>query len=487
MRDDLITEELDIFLLARVILRKAWLVILVAVIGASVMFYRSAIATPDSYTASALMYVYTNNPNQTSYQYANTADLNTAVRLLDTYSVVIRSKKVLDAVAERIGPPLTAEMLQGLIRVDSVSRTEVMRISVTSPDPYLSMNICNAVAECAPGEIIRVVNAGQVVVIDYASLPESRDSKGVMTNVVVGGGAGAMLVCGALLLLFMRDRHIQSDETLRERFPIEILASIPGPKAGAKKRARKAAKAAGLAAGKDGKEILEKITPFVFSRSMSLNTQEIYRRLRIGVDSLLDARDNNVLMVISSIPSEGKSLLSANLAISSAVDGRRTLLMEADIRRPTQHRIFGLPMGQEGLTDVLAQGVGLDAALSREVHPQLDVLTAGRDDVNPMQLLGSLNMRKLLDRVSREYDLVVIDTPPINLVADALALAPYVGGALFSVRRGVSGVDEIEHTLTAAGRANLEILGFVYSDALEPWMGWSRRRYYDAIQAGHEA
>ncbi|HML48674.1 MAG TPA: Wzz/FepE/Etk N-terminal domain-containing protein, partial [Clostridia bacterium] len=159
--------------------RSSWLIGMVACIAfIGVAFYVQT--TPNLYTASATMYVFISNPNQVNYQYTSQSDLNTAARLMQTYMVVIRSNKVMDAVAERLGPQYGSKYIASTLSIGSVAQTEVMRVSSTTPDPQLSMEICNAVAEFAPPEIIRVVNAGSVEVIDYASLPKFADEKGMM-------------------------------------------------------------------------------------------------------------------------------------------------------------------------------------------------------------------------------------------------------------------------------------------------------------------
>ena len=217
--------EVNFGKLSQIIFRKIWLIIIVACItGAAVYVYLNN--QPDTYTAYATMYVYTNDPNQINYQYASQSDLNTASRLAETYMVVIKSNKVMEAVCERLGPGYSAEIVADTINVETVSDTEVMRIASTTGNPELSKNICNAVAEFAPPEIIRVVNAGSVEVIDYATTPLPNE-KGLVIKVILGGGLGVMLVCVILFLFFLFDSRIETEEDLKSNFNIPVLAALP--------------------------------------------------------------------------------------------------------------------------------------------------------------------------------------------------------------------------------------------------------------------
>lgn len=165
------TMKIDLVRLTRYLLKRIWLPILCALIGFGGMYYRSAYMMPDTYTAFATMYVFNGNPNAINYQYTTATDINTSVMLVDTYAVVIRSNKVMEAVAEQLDQSILPQYIASTLSMSSVGETGVMQIACTTPDPQLSMDICNAVVSIAPAEIIRVVNAGSAEVIDYAELP----------------------------------------------------------------------------------------------------------------------------------------------------------------------------------------------------------------------------------------------------------------------------------------------------------------------------
>ena len=174
------TNQIDLVKLTLYILKRIWLVIICAAIGFAGMYWYTVSHQQDTYTAKATMYVYNGNPNLVNYQYTNVSDLNSAVQLLDTYMVVVRSNKVMDVVVERLikdYPGITPGFISGSLSMGSVSETGVLEVRCVTGDPKMSADICNAVVDVAPDEIIRVVSAGNIEVIDYATPPTRPDSR----------------------------------------------------------------------------------------------------------------------------------------------------------------------------------------------------------------------------------------------------------------------------------------------------------------------
>ena len=146
---------------------------------------------------------------------------------------------------------------------------------------------------------------------------------------------------------------------------------------------------------------------------------EGYRRLRTNIQFSDPDRDIRVVMVTSAEPSEGKTISSANLAIAYAQSGRRTLYLDTDLRRANGHKVFGIPR-EPGLVDLLFDSVSPNLSSFASGIEDLYVIPAGRSVPNPAEVLESMKMQKFLDRVRDEFDVVVVDTPPLLAVADAL-------------------------------------------------------------------
>jgi capsular exopolysaccharide synthesis family protein len=144
-----------------------------------------------------------------------------------------------------------------------------------------------------------------------------------------------------------------------------------------------------------------------------------------------DSKQAKVLLVTSTTPSEGKSFVAANLALTFAGHGERTILVDCDLRRPNVHRNFGVENVQ-GVIDYCLSGANLDALIIKDM-PRFDLLTTGGRAKNPTQILNSPDFERLIAELRKRYDRVIIDTPPLAAVTDALVVLPLVDGSIFTI------------------------------------------------------
>jgi capsular exopolysaccharide synthesis family protein len=162
---------------------------------------------------------------------------------------------------------------------------------------------------------------------------------------------------------------------------------------------------------------------------------EAYRTMRTNIQFAGITKDLRTLMVTSSGPGEGKSTTIANLAIVLAQSGKKVLLIDADLRKPTVHRTFKLT-NRLGLTNLLiGQSEMIDCVKETE-QPRLDVITSGPIPPNPAELVGSQKMKNLLEQFKAAYDMVLIDSPPILAVTDAQLLSTNVDGVVMVLSAG---------------------------------------------------
>lgn len=204
--------------------------------------------------------------------------------------------------------------------------------------------------------------------------------------------------------------------------------------------------------------LLNKTTPFAVT--------EAFKKLRTNLRFTLAASDSalsNIAAVSSSLPGEGKSITSANLAISLSQIYPKILLVDADMRKPVQHKLFECSR-DSGLSSVLAGTETLEAATVKGVREHLDLLPAGPIPPNPAELLASKNMMKFLTEAGERYDYVIIDTPPVDVVTDALVFAGQVAGLVLVVRPDVCRHALLQRTLSATELAGIKVLGVVTSD-----------------------
>lgn len=454
------SQKIDIKKLALYLLKRVWIVILCAGIGFAGMYCYSEYYKDDTYTAYATMYVINGNPNLVNYQYANSSDLMSAVQLLDTYMVVVRSNKVLDVVAERMNanyPGITANYISSTLAMGSVSDTGVMQIICTTRNAQLSADICNAVVDVAPAEIIRVVNAGSIEVIDYAESPRYPDARNSKKKGVYGALAGGVFAAGVLLLLFLFNHKVTDMDSLTDNYTPPILAAI--------KRQKKNAPCA---------------SAYLINDESPLELIESYAKLRMNLFYTMVGKPNRIVAITSAVSGEGKSTIAANLAISCAMSGKKVLLIDADMRRACQKENFEYDEKSPGLSDVLVGTVNWwDAVLSTE-QENLNILPAGHIPPNPAELLTLPSINELFPQMQQDFDLVLLDLPPINIVSDPLVLSSHVAGCLLVVRQNYSDHRAIKKSLISAELTHMNPLGFVYyGDDVTPQSYYSRKYYHN--------
>lgn len=203
---------------------------------------------------------------------------------------------------------------------------------------------------------------------------------------------------------------------------------------------------------------------------------ESYKSARTNIMFSLSADDNKIFAVTSYSKGEGKSTVSANLAISFSKMEKRVLLIDSDLRRPNVHNIFKIE-NTTGLSNIIGKMGDFDDAVHRDVLPNLDILPSGTIPPNPSELLCSQRFIDLVDRVKDEYDYIIFDTPPIGVVADALLLKDFVAGFVVVLRERVTTHGDIQNLLDSVKLADCKLLGFVKVGCLTSKKR-SRRGYY---------
>ena len=187
---------------------------------------------------------------------------------------------------------------------------------------------------------------------------------------------------------------------------------------------------------------------------------EGYKIARTNLVFSLSAAESNVVAFTSWSKGEGKSTATANLAISFSKMDKKVLLIDADLRRPNLHNLMKL-QNAAGLSEVIGKFKSFDEVINRDVLPYLDVLTSGSIPPNPSELLASQNFSAMLEVLRKDYDYIILDTPPVGVVADALILKDLVAGYVVVVREKFTTHGDIEKALQSIRLADSKVLGFL--------------------------
>lgn len=198
----------------------------------------------------------------------------------------------------------------------------------------------------------------------------------------------------------------------------------------------------------------------ILNQNSSFAVQEAYKTLRTNIRFFLQGEGCKKLCVTSGAAGEGKSITLLNLAISVAEAGNKVLLIDADLRRPALARLM-VEKSAPGLSNVLADFVGCDEAIRKDMYTNLDILFSGDVPPNPSELLGSERMRQLIEDMEKQYDYILIDTPPVNVVSDACVVANLLDGVLMLVRKDHSRRDDIKRAVDRLCLTGTKPLGFI--------------------------
>lgn len=212
---------------------------------------------------------------------------------------------------------------------------------------------------------------------------------------------------------------------------------------------------------------------------------EAFRTLRTNIQfSNIDA-DIKSIVVTSSGPGEGKSTIISNLAITMSQADKKVLLIDADLRKPRIHKIFSL-FNNNGLTTVLSENLDYKEAKIPTGIGILDILTSGPVPPNPAELLGSIRMKNFIEKIEEDYDMVLIDAPPIGLVTDAAVLSTECDGVILVCAAGQAIIDAVKNGKELLQRVNANILGVVMNKIPLNEGGYYKYHYYNYYQSYYD-
>lgn len=418
--------------------RRFWYVVVIsAIVGAIAGYGLSQLATPVYSATSSLYFSLNFGGSANDLSQGSTYTQNQML----SFAQLAESPAVLQPVIDDLELAEKPGQLADAVTVSTPQNTVILDLAVADTDPKRAASIANAVAANLASTVEQIApktadgkTTVSVRVIQRAAVPEFASSPNTRLNVLSGLLLG--LIVGVLIVVLREalDTRVHNAETAVEVAKAPLVGSIP------RERGRPQ-------------------TPVLVSSPLSVGA-EAYRQLRSNLEFVTLGSPNRAIVVTSSVPGEGKSLISSNLALALAETGQRVVLVDADLRRPTIAAYTGLS-GGAGLTSVLAGRAAFDDVVQRWGAGDLDVLAAGQIPPNPSELLSSRRMADLIARLRRDYDVVVIDTAPLGSVADASILARQVDGALVVVDRTEVRRQQLAQTMDSLQKSGSTVLGIV--------------------------
>lgn len=212
---------------------------------------------------------------------------------------------------------------------------------------------------------------------------------------------------------------------------------------------------------------------------------EAYRVLRTNIQYSSVDKPLKSIVVTSAGPMEGKTTTIANLAVTFAQAGSKVLLIDTDLRKPKVHKVFTL-LNSRGLTNLLTSKDGFVSFIRHNVVENLDILTSGTIPPNPSEVLNSNSMRDFLEKVKAEYDIILLDSPPVGSVTDASIISTYVDGTILVAKSGKVEIDAVKRAKETLEKVNANIIGVVLNNLDKKTLGnnYYYQYYYSEENAG---
>jgi tyrosine-protein kinase len=413
------------------ILRRRWLGVVIITLTTLALASAVTVALPKKYTATTRLFIAVAGDSVTDLAQGS----NFAEKQMSSYAEVATSPRVLAPVITQLGlkttPKDLAESVEATVPVDTV----ILEIAATDRDPAQAAQIANAVgrelanaaADLSPQKLdgtepVVATTIAEAEVPDKASFPKT------LQNLGVGLILGLLLGLGVAVLRHVLDTKVRNENDVRALTDSPILGVVAYDQ-----------------------EVSSH--PVILRDRPLAAPSEAVRRLRTNLQFIDIGNRSKSIVISSSIPGEGKSTIAINLAVSLADAGARVILVDADLRRPSIAEYLGIE-GGVGLTTVLIGRAEVADVVQPLGRTSLDLLPAGQIPPNPSELLGSTAMADLLEQLSTSYDMVLLDSPPLLPVTDAVVLSNLAGGALVVV-----GVDRIHRPQLQQSLGSLETAG----------------------------
>ena len=434
------TEAINIKRILLNLLSKIWVALLIALIAGSISNQK----TTPTYSSSALMFVRFEN---------NSSVKETTINMITSYTMVLKGDEAMQEVADSIVETVDAEHLKnvfslndgklspsqvkGKLSVYNSKEDEMVIISSTTYDPEVSAALCNALADIAPKYVAKLSPSGKAEIINravpnYSSNVSSGSEKRMRIAFVA--------VCALILFFDLITHTVKDPRELSRIYSLPVIGELKT------------------------RNILGKNNSTLVNRDdVKPHYAESYKTIRTELKSSLDKSGKKAIAVsgVGNMDRRGSHfIVAANIAISFAQTGKRVLLVDADLRNPSDYSECSV-QGDKGLTTLLAGDSDTDGAVKRGIAENLDLLPSGPLPANPSELLSSDGFAALLHQLTDGYDYVILNTPYLNEVGDALIAGNLAGSIVLTVRYNSTRYPDITKTVKMINAMDIAIPGFI--------------------------
>ena len=407
--------------------RRKWIVILTTFF-VMVTVIVGVFLIPPTYTATAKVRVLT--PRTGSIDWID-YNVGYSERLMATYVEIASSTPVIDELRQYVQPMPDEKDIE----ISVLANTELLEISVTDQDPVLARYAANNLADILithTKDLYRdQENPVRLYIVDPAVVPEKPSSPAPWLIITLGLIIGLFGGVGLAFLFENLDTRLYSTKEIESLTDHQVIGDLPS--------------------------VHKPDDLLVLSSRIHA---EAFKRLRTNLLAIAKNEDLKSLLITSAVTKDGRTTVAANLAVSMSQANLKVVLVDANLRNPSLHKVFHLE-NEHGLNDILHQNMHLTEAIQRSQIPGVDLLTGGYLPSNASELLSTDQMDKIIDLLEERYDFILLDSPASLSVTDPAVLASKVDGVLLVVRHGWVRREALQATLRHLKGVNANIIGVV--------------------------
>lgn len=387
------------------------------------------------------------------------ADLTVNSGLIETYRSIGENSKVIKQVIQNLGLDMTEEELLKEMKITVMKDTYVIQVEVTNTNAQVAMEIAKEFDEVFLKEIGEIYHLNNVGIVDEAQLPEEPYNINHGKDMVLFMVAGIGVAFAAIMIFYVFDNTIKSEEEIEKYVHLKSLGNIP---------------------------LNQDKTQEIVSRQKAKSyVTECINTIRTNILYMNSAKNAQTILITSCTPREGKSWVSANIATAFAETDKKVLLIDSDMRKGRAHKIFKVS-NDEGLSNYLYAMTGnhkKDVKLGKQYIqetkiPNLHILTNGAIPPNPSELLESGKMKELLTALKKVYDIIIVDAPPCKLVTDSIILSTIVDSTILVANSEKTKMKDFNEVKKSIQMVDGEIIGAILNKKKISGKTYSTGYYY---------
>jgi len=429
-------EEIDVKELLTYIKEKIWIVGIALVLSVTTSLIYTGLIKQPIYKSSTTYVLISDSNNEG----ITTSEVTLNEKLIATYKEIIKSRNILEKVIDSLKLDMTTQELARSISVEQVSTSSMIKITVSNSDPETAKKIAETIGNEFSKEIESLYKISNLGLVDKALVPTVASNASNTKEIIMINGGALALSLMIIFMLFYFDNTVKDQEQVEEKTNLPVLGSVPL-----------------VSKKKEGK-----LKDLIVHNDPKSPISEGIRTIRTNLQFSNVDTINKKIMITSSMPGEGKSFTSANLATAFAQDGNKVLIVDCDMRKGRVHKIFEIS-NSKGLSNLLIDNIekNYKKYIKKTKIENLDVLPSGTIPPNPSELLNSEANKKLIDLLEKEYDYIIFDCVPINGLPDSLIMTNLVNKVMIVCAANVTPTELLQKTKTSLQNVDANIAGII--------------------------